>query len=163
MSVNVPIEELLDYSDHERRRWREWLASHPARLGITVQSGGRFPTANALLDHVFLVERRHLARLEGALPPDATGIPAGDINALFEYAGLVRADFRRYLADLDDTRAAEMMVVTLPSSSLTMTRRKLVTHVVLHEIRHLAQLALAARAAGHAPPGDHDFFCFSGT
>ena len=41
-----------------------------------------------------------------------------------------------------------------------MSRRKLATHVVLHEVRHLAQIALAARAAGVAPPGDHDLFFF---
>jgi uncharacterized damage-inducible protein DinB len=42
-----------------------------------------------------------------------------------------------------------------------MSRRKLATHVVLHEVRHLAQIALAARAAGVAPPGDHDLFFFA--
>jgi uncharacterized damage-inducible protein DinB len=41
-----------------------------------------------------------------------------------------------------------------------MTRRKLATHVVLHEVRHLAQVAHAARAAGIEPPGEHDLlFC----
>ncbi len=161
MSVSVRLEELLDYSDHERLKWREWLDADPARLGIAMQTGGRFPTANALLDHVFLVERRHLARLEGGTPPDTTGVPPGDVDAMFEYADLVRADFRKYLSDLDEGGAGETMVVNLPSGSFTMTRRKLSVHIVLHEIRHLAQLALAARMAGHAPPGDHDIFYFN--
>ena len=39
-----------------------------------------------------------------------------------------------------------------------MPRRKLVVHIVLHEVRHFAQLALAARMAGHPPPGEHDYF-----
>ena len=42
-----------------------------------------------------------------------------------------------------------------------MTRRRLLMHVVLHEVRHLAQLALAARSAGVEPPGDHDLFFFA--
>ena len=161
MSVSVPIEQLLDYSDHERRKWRAWLAADPARVSVPIQTGGRFPTAGALLDHIFLVERRHLARLEGGTPPGATGIPAGDLDALFEYGELVRADFRRYLADLDASRG-EPMQIAVASGNFTMTRQKLVTHIVLHEIRHLAQLALAARMAGHAPPGEHDLFYFSG-
>lgn len=160
MSVSVPIETLLDYSDHERRKWRAWLAADATRVDVPIQTGGRFPTAGALLDHIFLVERRHLARLEGGTPPGATGIPPGDLDALFEYGDLVRADFRKYLADLDASRAGETMQISVSSGSFTMTRQKLITHIVLHEIRHLAQLALAARSAGHAPPGDHDLFYY---
>jgi uncharacterized damage-inducible protein DinB len=144
MSVSVPIETLLDYSDHERRKWRSWLEADSARVDIPIQAEGRFPTAGALLDHIFLVERRHLSRLEGGTPPGATGMPPGDIDALFEYAGLVRADLRKYLADLDSARAGEAMQITVASGSVTMPRQKLITHIVLHEIRHLAQLALAA-------------------
>ena len=160
MSVALALDELLDYSDHERRKWREWVAADPSRLTLPVQAGGRFPTVGALLDHVFLVERRHLARLEGGTPPDATGVPAGDWDSLFEYADLVRADLRRCVADLDEPRGQETITFTIQSGPLTVTRRRLATHIVLHEIRHLAQLALAARAAGQTPPGEHDFlFC----
>ena len=37
-----------------------------------------------------------------------------------------------------------------------MTKRWLATTIVLHEIRHLAQIAYAARRAGHATSGEHD-------
>jgi uncharacterized damage-inducible protein DinB len=40
----------------------------------------------------------------------------------------------------------------------TMTPRKLLFHVLLHETRHWAQIALAIRLAGMDPPGDHDLF-----
>jgi uncharacterized damage-inducible protein DinB len=158
MSLSVSFDELLDYSDHERGKWRAWFAADPTRLDIPVQIGGRFPTAAALLDHVFLVERRHLARLEGGTPPESTGIPPGDVEDLFDYGEFVRADFRRYISDLDDARAGDTMRVDTRSGSATLTRRRLATHVLLHETRHLAQLALAARIAGHAPPGEHDLF-----
>jgi uncharacterized damage-inducible protein DinB len=39
-----------------------------------------------------------------------------------------------------------------------MTPRKLLFHILLHEIRHWAQIALAVRLAGFQPPGDHDLF-----
>lgn len=156
MSLSVPLETLLDYSDHERRKWHDWFAADVFRLEIPVQPGDEFPTAAHLLDHVVLVERCHLARLEGGTPPETTGIPHADLEALFEYAALVRADLRRYLADLDEEDARGPIVVELEGGTFTMTRRKLATHIVLHEVRHLAQLALAARLAGHAPPGEHD-------
>ena len=163
MSVAVEIRELLDYSDHERRKWREWIAADPGRMHLSFQPGERFPTVGSILDHIFLVERRHLCRLEGGTPPEATGVGASDWNALFEYADLVRADLRTYVADLDAAEARQVMTIVVQSGQRTMTRQRLLTHIVLHEIRHLAQLAYAARAAGQVPPGQHDIFYFAAT
>jgi uncharacterized damage-inducible protein DinB len=39
-----------------------------------------------------------------------------------------------------------------------MTPRKLLFHILVHEIRHWAQISLAVRLAGLEPPGDHDLF-----
>jgi uncharacterized damage-inducible protein DinB len=160
MSLTLDLEELLNYSDHERAKWRQWLTADRSRSQIPFQPGGRFPTIGAIFDHVFLVERRHLARLEGGTPPDMTGVANGDLEALFEYATLVRADMRRYVADLDERSGAETISFTVQSApgGVQMTRRKLIVHMVLHEVRHLAQAAYATRCAGQAPPGEHDYF-----
>ena len=161
MSISVELRELLDYTDHERRKWRQWIAADPRRLDIPFQPGGRFPTLGGLFDHIFLVERRHLSRLEGGTPPESTGVKHGDATALFEYADLVRADLRRYLATCDAAEAAQKMTVVVQSGTQTMTKRRLAAHILLHEIRHTAQIAFAARTAGHEPPGQHDLFYFS--
>ncbi len=161
MSVSVGYEQLLDYSDHDRRKWRAWVAADPRRLDIPVQAGGRFPTIGALLDHIFLVERRHLCRLEGGTPPDATGIPPGDWQRLFDYADLVRADLRRYAADVDEEIGSQVLTWRFLEREYTMSRRRLMTHIVLHEIRHFAQIALAARTAAVEPPGEHDLIYFA--
>jgi uncharacterized damage-inducible protein DinB len=162
VSVGLPLTTLLAYSDHERRKWREWIGADRGRLTLPVQPGGRFPDVAALLDHVFLVERRHLSRLEGGSPPASTGVPAGDWVALFDYAALVRADFRAYIEALDESAAGQTVIITGLQSSgdIAMTRLRLASHILLHEIRHLAQLAFAARLAGHEPPGRHDLFYF---
>ena len=161
MSVTVGLEALIGYSDQERAKWRDWIAADPARLSIVLQPGGRFPTVADLLDHVFFVERRHLCRLEGGTPPESTGVPIGDWQRLFEYADLVRADLRRYVADLTDIAADGLLSWdAIGIGAITMSRRRLLTHILLHETRHLAQLALAARTAGIEPPGKHDLFFF---
>jgi uncharacterized damage-inducible protein DinB len=160
MSLTYRLEELLDYSDHERGKWRAWVGEDPTRLTLPVQPGGRLPTIWSLLDHVFLVERRHLARLEGGTPPDRTGVAEGDWTALFDYAALVRADFRQYVTRLGDADGAETLPVVLASGTVSMRRRRLAMHVFLHETRHLAQIAQAARSAGVDPPGSHDLFYF---
>jgi uncharacterized damage-inducible protein DinB len=162
LPVSLTVQELLGYSDHERAKWREWVMSDPSRASISLQpGGGRFSTVGSLLDHVFLVERRHLARLQGGTPPDATGVAAGDVNALFAYADLVRANLRAYIGELDEAEAEERLSFSvLSGGAVTMTRRTLLVHMFLHEIRHLAQIALASRIAGQAPPGEHDYFYF---
>jgi uncharacterized damage-inducible protein DinB len=163
MSISVELRELLDYSDHERAKWRKWIADDPARLALPFQAGGRFPTIGTLFDHVFLVERRHLSRLEGGTPPESTGVTPGDWDELFEYGDLVRADCRRYLADLDAEEARQSMTIVVQSGPATMTKRRLATHILLHEVRHLAQIAFAVRSAGLEPPGQHDLFYFAET
>jgi len=162
VSVTIGYEPLLDYSDHERRKWRAWIAADPSRLEIPMQPGGRFPTIGALLDHVYLVERRHLSRLAGSTPPDATGIASGDWQRLFEYADLVRADLRTYVAGLDEGGATGTITFKgIDGRQYAMSRRRLLTHILMHEVRHLAQVALAARIRGVEPPGEHDLFYFA--
>ena len=161
MSITVSLEALLDYSDHERRKWRDWIAADPARLDIPVQPGGRFPTSGILIEHMFFAERRNLCRLLGATPPESTGLPPADYNRLFEYGELVRADFRRYVTDMTDVQADGLLTLEMIGiGPVTMSRRRLATHVLLHELRHMAQLALASRTAGLEPPGQHDLFFF---
>ena len=158
MSIALELAALMTYSDQERSKWRTWIEADPARLSIPFQQGGRFPTVGSVLDHVFLVERRHLARMQGGQLPEKTGVQPGDWHGLLAYAEAARADLRGYLAGLTEQTAGQWMTFTVQSGTFTMTRRKLASHILLHEIRHLAQIAYAARLAGHAPPGEHDFF-----
>jgi uncharacterized damage-inducible protein DinB len=160
MNIPIALEELLAYSDAERAKWRAWFVEEPLRLALPFQPGGRFLATGDLIDHIFLVERRHLARLEGSTPPDRTGLATTDPAGLFEYGALVRTDMRKYIADLDEGRAHESFTFTVQTGTFTMTRRKLLLHMLLHEIRHFAQIAYAARVAGHEPPGEHDIFYF---
>ena len=158
--TGVALTELAGYSNHERAKWKAWVAADPTRLAIPFQREGRFRTIGSLLDHVFLVERRHLSRLQAATPPESSGIAKGDWKALFEYGDLVRADFSAYLAQFDEAQARDRLTVVVQSGSTTMSKRRLATHILIHELRHMAQIALAVREAGHEPPGKHDLFYF---
>jgi uncharacterized damage-inducible protein DinB len=159
VSAAVELEKLIAYTDHERTKWKTWLAADPSRLTIPFQDGGRFPTVGGLLMHVFWVEERHLARLEGKPVPDTTGIPDNDLTALFTFGDRVRADLVRFVKTTDDRRISEPITFSLRDSPpITVLRRKLAAHILLHEIRHFAQIAYAVRVAGHVPPGEHDYF-----
>ena len=83
MSLTLSIDELLRYSAEERDTWRRWLQANPAAIDAPMQTGGRFPTVGKLIDHIFLVERRHLQRLRGQTLAQATGLTGNNVSPLF--------------------------------------------------------------------------------
>ena len=158
MSLSLTFDELLRYTNAEREKWRGWLLQHPGAMEAVVQPAGRYATVGKLIDHIFLVERRHVQRLTDTALSTRTGLTGNNAPPLFDYGASVRRELEQYVADLDDDVADEMRVFDVREQQWLMTTRKLLFHIVLHEIRHWAQVALAVRLAGFEPPGDHDLF-----
>jgi len=83
--MNLAYDELLRYTSAERDKWRRWLTTNPSAMEAPVQPDGRLPTVGRLIDHIFLVERRHLQRLTGDRLSDSTGLTANNVPPLFDY------------------------------------------------------------------------------
>jgi uncharacterized damage-inducible protein DinB len=158
MALAITLDEVLEWTAEERAKWLPWLKENPTALEITVQPGGRFPTVGSLIDHIFLVEHRHTLRLQGRELPTESGVKPGATDALFAYAARGREAVRNYLPTLDPNDANTPRDVVVATGTYPLSPRKLLFHMALHEVRHWAQIAAAVRAAGHAPPGDHDLF-----
>jgi len=158
MPLQLSMDELLKYTAEERDRWRRWLSANPAGIDAAVQPGGRFPTVGRLIDHIFLVERRHLQRLTDQPLASTTGLTGNNAAPLFDYGASVRRELEQYLRGLDADEADQVRIFEVREQQCPMTPRKLLFHLVLHELRHWAQIALAVRLAGLEPPGDHDLF-----
>jgi len=158
MSLSLQYAELLRYTGAERDKWRRWFATHPDAMDIVVQPGGRLPTVGKLIDHIFLVERRHLQRLTGERLSETTGLTGNNAPPLFDYGSSVRRELEQYVADLDSDVADEVRTFEVRDRKWPMSSRKLLFHILLHEVRHWAQVALAVRLSGREPPGDHDLF-----
>jgi uncharacterized damage-inducible protein DinB len=158
MTLNITLDELLEWNAEERAKWRPWLKANAASLDVPLQPGGRFPTVRSLVDHIFLVEVRHILRLRRQELPTATGVAAGDIDGLFAYAARGREAVQQYLPTLnaDDLNTPRDVVVS--DGTFPLSPRKLLFHMALHEVRHWAQIAAVVRMAGFAPPGNHDLF-----
>ncbi len=92
--------------------------------------------------------------------PETPGAPENDLTALFEYGDRVRSELRRFVTNADEARISAPITFTLGAApkEYTVLRRKLAAHIMLHEIRHFAQMAYAVRVAGLEPPGEHDYF-----
>jgi len=158
MALELSYDELLRYTNDEREKWRRWLQSRPEAMETVLQPGGRFPTVGKLIDHVFLTERRHLQRLTGDPVSEATGLTGSNAPPLFDYGASVRRELEQFAGLIDDDDAMEPRTFVVREVTASMSPRKLMFHILLHEIRHWAQIALAVRLAGFEPPGEHDLF-----
>jgi uncharacterized damage-inducible protein DinB len=156
--VKLSFDELLRYTQEERGKWRIWLLAQPAAMEAPVQPDGRYPTVGKLIDHIFIVERRHLQRLTGDRLSESTGLTGSNVPPLFDYGASVRRELEHYVRALDDDEADAVRTFEVRDRQWPMTPRKLLFHILLHETRHWAQIALAVRLAGFEPPGDHDLF-----
>ena len=158
MALTISYDELLRYTGAEREKWRAWFTAHPEAMDAPVQPGGRLPTVGKLIDHIFLVERRHLQRLTGDPLSHQTGLSGSNAPPLFDYGASVRRELEQFAKLLSDDAADEMRSFEVREQRWPMTPRKLLFHVLLHETRHWAQIALSIRRAGLDPPGNHDLF-----
>ena len=118
--------------------------------GDRLQTGGRFPTAAACSTTCSSSSAGICAGSRAATPPEEPACLRATGEQLFEYADLVRADLPALRVGpdgrgrgRDDDHVERRRVRTVHDVA-----PQALTHIVLHEIRHLAQLALAARTAG---------------
>jgi uncharacterized damage-inducible protein DinB len=158
----MTFEELLRYTNAEREKWRAWLVLHPAAIDAPVQPGARFLTVGKLIDHIFLAERRNLQRLTGEPLSESTGLTGSNAPPLFDYGASVRRELGQFAQDLDEDVADEVRTLEVLNRKWPISARKMLFHILLHETRHWAQIALAVRLAGFEPPGEHDFLFFAG-
>jgi len=156
--MQLTFEEMARYTNEEREKWRSWFVAHPEAMEIEMQPGGRYPTVGGLVDHIFLVERRHLQRLRGTELDTKTGLSGKHSPPLFDYGASVRRELDQFTSELDDEAADQPRKIVVQNGEYLMTPRKLLFHCLLHETRHWAQIALAVRRAGLEPPGNHDLF-----
>ena len=158
MSLSLTIDELVHYTSGERAKWEQWFrAQPPAALEAIVQREGDFPTVWRLMDHIFLVEKRHTQRLKREAPlHEKTGVKEPDAGALFAYGRTVREELTAFLRSAVPAYFDRVIELRYRDQPFSFTGRKLAFHIFFHEIRHWAQIATAVRNAGFAPPGYHD-------
>jgi uncharacterized damage-inducible protein DinB len=154
--MELTFDEFVRYTNEERDKWRAWFVAHPEAMEIEVQPAGRLPTVGALVDHIFLVERRHLQRLMGLPVDERTGLSGRHAPPLFDYGASVRRELQQFAEELDTNVADEPRTFTVQSGQFVLTPRKLLFHCLMHETRHWAQIAVSIRRAGLEPPGNHD-------
>ena len=152
------LESLLAYTEWERDKWHALFTRHPAAfLTRTGPNGdGRLNTVGEIVRHIFSAETRYPQRLRNEPMTETGNVPADDVDLVFALGRTSRAAFRAFLDSWPAGEWDRPREMPLFKSTLMITPRKVVTHTVLHEIRHWAQIATMLRFEG-VTDGFHDF------
>jgi len=151
MSLTLDVRDLVGYTTWQRAVWRTWFDHKgPAPLAVTTgeHGDGRFSTIGGLIRHIFSSELRYAERIAGVPLTDTTAVAIDDPTALFLLAAVARASFLGVIEALPTAQWIEPFEFPLLNSNVRSTPRKVVVHVLTHEIRHWAQVATLLRLQG---------------
>lgn len=154
-AMDIKLQELMAYTEWERNRWKEWFSNMgPAPLQAPT-GGERHRTVADLIQHIFGTELRYVQRLKGETLRPYQQMPKANAEELFYFGVDTRLAFREYAASIRDwSRSFEYTVLDFRVKA---TIRKFMTSVLMHEVRHWAQVTLILRLAGYEDLGSHDW------
>jgi uncharacterized damage-inducible protein DinB len=144
----ITFAELLADNEASTAKWQTWFEAHPQALEVLCDVAGS-KTVRELVHHIFTVELRHAQRLLGETPTVHDGDPDTSLEALFALHEKAAAKLQRFLAHTSEAHAAEVLQFTLLSGrQVSASRRKVFAHIMVHGIRHWAQISTLLRQNG---------------
>lgn len=153
----ITFEELLADNEANAARWREWFEAHPQALDVVCDVAGS-ETAGELVHHIFAVQMRHAQRLLGEPVYSYAEEPPRGPEALFALERQGVEALHRFLARTSPEHLGEVIHFTARSGrQFSITRRKLYVHIMVHAIRHWAQISTLLRQNGFHPGWSPDF------
>lgn len=149
---NITFTELIEYTNWERQKWYAWLREHGDEV-LKISAGphgdGRLNTIGDIVRHIFSAEKRYIDRFSDREITDTSAVPSDNTVALFALGDESRRSLMQFIntfpaAEWDVAREFPLMNKTLRATS-----RKIMAHVLMHEIRHWAQVATMLRQNGY--------------
>lgn len=155
----IDLNVLLEYTDWERQKWHELLRKHGDRILLTstgANSEARFETLGDLVRHIFSAEKRYVERLSDKPLTDTAAISTENIEGLFTFGQQSRKALREFIDGLPAEQWDAPREYSMMNHPIRATPKKFIIHVLLHEIRHWAQIATLLRQNG-LKADFHDF------
>ena len=152
----LSIEELITYTDEERTKWEKWFAlqgDEPLQVPL---AGDKQTTVGMLILHIFGPELRYVERLRGQPVTEYRDEPTDRADGIFKFGRHSRAALRELVQTAQPADWARVLEFNVGQYQLGASARKIILHVLIHEIRHWAQIARIMREHDLPPPGGHD-------
>jgi uncharacterized damage-inducible protein DinB len=144
----ITLKELLAYNEQESEKWKRYFATNPTALDVhcDIYNSGN---VRGLLRHIFAVELRHSQRLLGEEVTPYEAISPSSDDELFALHTTALENLRKFLSTAESGNLEEEIALqTVSAGTLNASRRKLFAHILLHSIRHWAQLTVLLRQNG---------------
>jgi uncharacterized damage-inducible protein DinB len=154
--MQISVEELLRYTDDERSKWERWFNENGEDLLCMPLAGERDNTVGALLLHIFGPELRYVQRLRQEPLSEYRGRPSAHIGEVFGFGIESRKALLNFVAQAQPADWERQVEFDVGGRMQRASVRKVILHVLLHEIRHWAQVARLMRERGFLPPADPD-------
>lgn len=151
MFIGISIDDLMEYTEWERGKMHHTLRKHGSptlAISAGTNGDGRFENVGDIVRHIFSAETRYVDRLSGRAVTDTASIPNDDIEALFKFGRQSRDGLKAFVAKFPEASWDVPTEFQMMKLSVTATPRKIVTHVLMHEIRHWPQIATLLRLNG---------------
>lgn len=154
MEPGISFVELLQYTELETNRWREWFAAHPDVLDTQCDIA-RAGTVRQLLQHIFSAELFFAHAVLDLPMPDLDNLPTGTVDELFGIGDDSRRKFQQFLAAAHPEQWNEIREIK-EIGNLKASRRKMIAQALLHGVHHRGQLATFLRQRGYDGMWIHD-------
>jgi len=157
--MQLNLNDLLAYTAWERQNWYDCLKQHgkkALKIHLGPNRDGRFETVGDLVKHIFSAEKRYVARITGQPLSDFADLPNDNVEALFQFSQQSRKELQHLLETFPEAEWDRPKEFKVLNYSVKATPKKIVVHILMHEIRHWAQIATLLRLNG-LPSGPHDF------
>jgi uncharacterized damage-inducible protein DinB len=147
--------ELIAWVEKTSTGWRTLLAVHPELLTLPCDINNVQSVAQ-LLQHIVAVELRFAERLSDLPATDYTSIPYDSVEKIYATHDHAFSLVRKLLAsEMDWDQPIEFSTRVMgPARS---TPKTILFHLLLHSIRHYAQLATLARQQSIKPDWGMDY------
>jgi uncharacterized damage-inducible protein DinB len=162
MPVHLSLSDFIDYTDWERQKWHDRLRQQDdavLKTSIGPHGDGRFSTVGELMRHIFSAEKRYVERLSNRPLTDTNSLSADNVEALFQFGDESRRELKSFVEAYPGEQWDVSLEFKLMNSVLRVTPKKIIVHVLVHEIRHWAQIATLLRLNGVT--GEFHDFLFS--
>jgi uncharacterized damage-inducible protein DinB len=152
----LTADELIAWVEHTSTKWRALLTAHPEALTLPCDIR-ESNTVRDVVHHIVAVELRYAERLSGLPESSYDQIPKGDAGVLYATHERAMAMVRDLLAQDTVDWEGVLEFATRSAGTFRASRRTILVHLLMHAIRHYAQLATVVRQGGVKPDWGMDY------
>jgi uncharacterized damage-inducible protein DinB len=151
----LAAEDLLAWSDVNAKIWYALASEHPNVLDVPCDIY-KARTVGELLQHIVATELRYAERLAETPVTEYASVPFRTAKEIFATHDRAFETLRGLVEDSTFDWSRTIEFATLTAGKRRATRRAVLHHLVLHAIRHYAQLATLTRQQGFkSDPADY--------